>query len=112
MSPPEVQRHVRKGLLYRGSDTINIKLEGEARLRELGVKTDFDLRSKQQIEKAGGYREMEGIERIWAPVFAEEQYTEEAARQRYELYAGEGTEVSMLRREVNHGKRLMASHRV
>lgn len=87
-------KHVRKGVLYRGSDTNNIKPEGIAKLQELGIKTDFDLRSKQQIEKAGGYKDMgeQGIERRWTPVFKEEQYTEEAARQRYELYAGEGTE--------------------
>lgn len=88
-----VEGHVRKGILYRGSDTNHVQPKGIAKLQSLGIKTDFDLRSKQQIEKAGGYREIEGIERQWTPVFAEEQYTEEAARQRYELYAGEGTEV-------------------
>lgn len=87
-------RHVRKGLLFRGSDTNRIMPEGEAKLRQLGIKTDFDLRSKQQIEKTGGYKDIAGIERRWTPVFAEEQYTEEAARKRYELYAGEGTNVS------------------
>ncbi|KAL1592009.1 hypothetical protein SLS60_011601 [Paraconiothyrium brasiliense] len=83
---------VRKGILFRGSDTNRITPEGEEKLRKLGIKTDFDLRSKQQIEKTGGYREIPGIERRWTPVFAEEQYTEEAARKRYELYAGEGTD--------------------
>lgn len=84
---------VRKGILYRGSDTNRVKPEGIAKLQELGIRTDFDLRSKQQIEKTGGYKEINGSERKWTPVFTEEQYTEEAARQRYELYAGEGTEV-------------------
>ncbi|KAF2438277.1 putative tyrosine-protein phosphatase [Karstenula rhodostoma CBS 690.94] len=85
-------RRVRKGVLFRGSDTNRITPEGEEQLRQLGIKTDFDLRSKQQIEKTGGYKEIAGIERRWTPVFAEEQYTEEAARRRYEQYAGEGTE--------------------
>lgn len=85
--------YVRKGLLFRGSDTNRITSEGEERLRQLGITTDFDLRSKQQIEKTGGYKDIAGIERKWTPVFADEQYTEEAARKRYELYAGEGTEV-------------------
>ncbi|KAJ4350347.1 uncharacterized protein N0V89_008968 [Didymosphaeria variabile] len=85
-------KRVRKGILFRGSDTNRITPEGEGKLRKLGIKTDFDLRSKQQIEKTGGYREISGIERRWTPVFAEEQYTEEAARKRYELYAGEGTD--------------------
>ena len=93
-SSGNITRHVRKGILFRGSDTNRITPEGEEKLRQLGIKIDFDLRSKQQIEKTGGYKEIPGIERRWTPVFAEEQYTEEAARKRYELYAGEGTDVS------------------
>ena len=87
--------HARKGLIYRGSDTNRITPAGIAKLQELGIKTDFDLRSKQQIENAGGFKDMaeQGIERRWTPVFKDESYTEEAARKRYELYAGEGTDV-------------------
>lgn len=92
-SPGAPPRHVRKGILFRGSDTNRITPKGAEKLRQLGIKTDFDLRSKQQIEKTGGYKEISGIQRRWTPVFAEEEYTEEAARQRYELYAGEGTTV-------------------
>jgi hypothetical protein len=87
---------VRKGVLFRGSDTNRITPQGIAKLQQLGIKTDFDLRSKQQIEKAGGYKEVEGIGRKWTPVFAEEEYTEEAARQRYELYASETPDVCLL----------------
>ena len=61
---------------------------------ELGVTVDFDLRSKQQIVNTGGYKDMEGIERRWTPVFGEGEYTEERAGRRYGLYAGEGTDVS------------------
>ncbi|KAF1950607.1 putative tyrosine-protein phosphatase [Byssothecium circinans] len=85
-------QHVRRNLIFRGGDTTRITPEGEAKLRQLGVKKDYDLRSKQQIEKTGGVKEMEGIERVWTPVFGEEEYTEEKARERYELYAGEGTD--------------------
>jgi protein tyrosine/serine phosphatase len=86
--------HVRRGIIYRGSDTNRIQPDGIAKLQELGIKTDFDLRSKQQIENAGGFKDLGEykIERRWAPVFEEEKYTEDAARKRYELYAGEGTE--------------------
>jgi len=87
-------KHVRTGLLYRGSDTSRITPAGEVKLRELGIKKDFDLRSKQQIQSAGGFKEIGSVERVWTPVFGEEGYTEEAARGRYELYAGEGTDVS------------------
>ena len=84
---------VRIGVLFRGSDTFRITPQGVEKLQQLGIKTDFDLRSKQQIENAGGYKEIDGIERKWTPVFAEEEYTEEAARQRYELYASETPDV-------------------
>ena len=30
-----------------------------------------------------------GVERVWAPVFSEEEYTEDKARERYEMYASE-----------------------
>lgn len=87
----EKPRHVRRGVLFRGSDTTRITAAGIAKLQELHVKTDFDLRSKQQIEKAGGFKDMHewGIERAWAPVFNDEEYTEEKARERYEMYASE-----------------------
>jgi hypothetical protein len=100
LSPPDSSTshrrtgHVRRGILYRGGDTNRITPEGEAKLRELNIKTDFDLRSQQQIVKTGGYRNIEGIERRWAPVFSDEEYTDEEAKRRYELYAGEGTEVN------------------
>ncbi|KAF1849049.1 uncharacterized protein K460DRAFT_364958 [Cucurbitaria berberidis CBS 394.84] len=83
--------HVRRGILFRGSDTTRITPAGIAKLQELHVKVDFDLRSKQQIEKAGGFKDMREwrIERVWAPVFSDEEYTEEKARERYELYASE-----------------------
>jgi len=87
--------HVRKGILYRGGDTNRITPEGEAKLRELNIKSDFDLRSSQQIQKTGGYRDIAGVERRWAPVFNDEEYTEEEAKRRYELYAADGTDVSM-----------------
>ncbi|KAF2704742.1 putative tyrosine-protein phosphatase, partial [Pleomassaria siparia CBS 279.74] len=93
-SPSEIVAHVRPGIVYRGSDTNRIQPTGISKLQELNIKTDFDLRSKQQIENAGGFKDMGewGIERRWAAVFSDESYTEDAARKRYELYAGEGTE--------------------
>ncbi|KAF2201178.1 hypothetical protein GQ43DRAFT_440818 [Delitschia confertaspora ATCC 74209] len=85
--------HVRPGIIYRGSDTNRIQPSGIHILRDtLNIKTDFDLRSTQQIEATGGYKDLDGIRRIWAPIFKEEEYTEEAARRRYQMYAEDGTE--------------------
>lgn len=87
---------VRKGIVYRGPDTSPITDAGITKLRALGVTTVFDLRSKIQIDRAGGYKKIEGIQRIWCPVFGEEEYTQEKAGLRYQQYAGDGTEVSVL----------------
>jgi len=85
---------VRKGIVYRGPDTSPITETGIRKLRDLGVTTVFDLRSKIQIDRAGGYKKIEGIQWIWCPVFSEEEYTQEKAGLRYQQYAGDGTEVS------------------
>lgn len=84
-------RHVRKGVIFRGGDTTRITPAGVSKLQELSVKVDFDLRSQQQIEKAGGFKDLGnwGIKSIWSPVFGEEEYTEEKAKVRYESYVSE-----------------------
>jgi hypothetical protein len=84
---------VRTGVFYRGPDTRTVTPTGIAKLKELGVTADFDLRSKGQIEKLGGPAPMEGIERIWAPAFPDGEYSPEKAAARYVQYASDGTEV-------------------
>ncbi|KAH7348611.1 putative tyrosine-protein phosphatase [Rhexocercosporidium sp. MPI-PUGE-AT-0058] len=83
---------VRKGVFYRGPDTTTVTDEGVVKLRELGITTDFDLRSKGQIEKAGGSKDLEGIQRVWCPAFPDGEYSPEKAAARYVLYASDGTE--------------------
>jgi hypothetical protein len=90
-SPPQ---HVKTGIIFRGSDTLRITPTGISCLQDLNVKTIFDLRSKQQVEKLG-VRDLSeyGMERKWTPVFNEDEYGEEKVKERYEMYASEGTEV-------------------
>ena len=85
---------VRKGIVYRGPDTSSITDVGTTKLKALGVTKMFDLRSKAQIDRAGGHKEIEGIQWIWCPVFSEEEYTQEKAGLRYQQYSSDGTEVS------------------
>lgn len=92
----KVIARLRKGVFYRGPDTRTVTPAGIARLKELGVTADFDLRSKGQIEKLGGPSPMEGIERIWAPAFPEGEYSPEKAAARYVQYASDGTEVGVV----------------
>lgn len=86
--------HVRKGVFYRGPDTAPIEPAGEAKLRELGITKDFDLRSKGQIVKAGGFKSVEGIERVSCPAFPDGEYSPDKAAARYVQYASDGTDVS------------------
>lgn len=87
--------HVRKGVFYRGPDTAPIEPSGEAKLRELGITKDFDLRSKGQIVKAGGFKTVEGIERVGCPAFPDGEYSPDKAAARYVQYASDGTDVSI-----------------
>ncbi|KUJ06506.1 uncharacterized protein LY89DRAFT_692481 [Mollisia scopiformis] len=82
---------VRNGVFYRGPDTATITDEGMAKLRSLNITTDFDLRSKGQIEKAGGFTQLDGIERISCPAFPDGEYSPEKAAARYVQYASDGT---------------------
>jgi len=85
----------RSRILYRGSDVYTIIDAGTQKLKDIGVEVIFDLRSVAQIKRAGGVRELEGIKRIWVPVFTEEQYSPEKAGARYAQYSSDGTEVSI-----------------
>lgn len=91
---PTSQKRVRPCLIYRSADTLRITADDSGKLQELNIKTVFDLRSKQQVEKLGikDLSEWE-IKRVWAPVFSEEEYGEENARKRYEQYASEDVKV-------------------
>ncbi|CZR58367.1 related to protein-tyrosine phosphatase [Phialocephala subalpina] len=80
---------VRQGVFYRGPDTATIKDEGMVKLKVLGITTDFDLRSKGQIEKAGGFKQLDGIERISCPAFPDGEYSPEKAAARYVQYASD-----------------------
>jgi hypothetical protein len=87
--------HVRSGIFYRGPDTAPIEPVGEKTLRDLGITTDFDLRSNGQIVKAGGFKTIEGIERVSCPAFPDGEYSPEKAAARYVQYASDGTDVSV-----------------
>ncbi|KAJ9657392.1 hypothetical protein H2201_008186 [Coniosporium apollinis] len=85
---------VRKGILYRSADpsACAASPEGAQQLHELGITTIFDLRSKPELDRAGGPKELDGIERIWCPVFEEEDYSPENVALRYREYAKRGSE--------------------
>jgi len=91
---------VRRGVLYRAAEPSQVTPEGVARMSAtgLGIKYVYDLRSVREFEKEGNVRPpttWEGAERIFAPVFLDEDYSPEAVAMRFRSYAS-GPEVSFL----------------
>ncbi|KAI5210734.1 hypothetical protein AUEXF2481DRAFT_31890 [Aureobasidium subglaciale EXF-2481] len=104
---------IRSKLVYRCADPSKVQPDGLAKLKELGVKKVFDLRSIPEISKQGpewagvevekevfvtrdeGSDEevKEGdIERIWCPVFENTDYGPEQVAIRFQNYAKKGSE--------------------
>ncbi|GAB7351509.1 hypothetical protein MBLNU459_g2152t1 [Dothideomycetes sp. NU459] len=104
---------VRRDLVFRCADPSKVQPEGLAKLRELGVKKVFDLRSEPEIKRqgpewkgvdvdAGAFVTRDGdkaevldegaIERVWCPVFASTDYGPESVALRYKQYALSGSE--------------------
>jgi hypothetical protein len=68
-------------------------------MHKLGITTAYDLRSNNEIERSkdmrrGGVIEWDGCQRLFVPVFADDDYSPENIAVRYADYAAEGTEVS------------------
>ncbi|MCJ1238310.1 hypothetical protein MMC14_006299 [Varicellaria rhodocarpa] len=86
---------VRSNYVYRCAEPSRITSSGEKRLRDLGVTVFYDLRSVPEIEKLKTQTpitEIPGIERVFVPVFSEEDYSPERIALHYRHYAANGTE--------------------
>lgn len=103
-------RSVRRKLFFRAADPSKCDANGIRQLRdELGISTIFDIRAKPEMERnintdgdvaawekrlADVSEDGNGtIQRIWVPVFKEEDYGPEQVALRYQMYGKEGTEV-------------------
>jgi protein tyrosine/serine phosphatase len=89
---------IRRGVVYRCGEPTKVTDDGVSTLQSLGIKHVYDLRSKNEIEnnkKAGfgGIKEWNGCERVFAPVFLEQDYSPENIAIRFKDYASDGTEV-------------------
>jgi len=99
-------KSVRRGLIYRCGEPSAITEDGVKKLQELKITKAYDLRSLPEIERAkkagyGAETEWEGCQRCFAPVFQEEEYDPESVALRFRNYAAEGTEVSLLEKDVS-----------
>jgi protein tyrosine/serine phosphatase/pimeloyl-ACP methyl ester carboxylesterase len=82
---PHNQYYVKPGVAYRCAKMTNITSQGITQLQNLNVKTIFDLRSNGECKRDGISVGIEdaGIQRIHAPVFAEEDFSPEVIAIRY-----------------------------
>lgn len=86
---------VRRGIIFRSSEPSKAKDSGVDRIQQLGIKQVYDLRSPQELLLAHNppVRDWEGVEKVFAPVFLDEDYSPEAIAIRNQSF-GSGPEVS------------------
>ncbi|KAH8762123.1 tyrosine phosphatase [Diaporthe sp. PMI_573] len=95
----EPQKMIRRGILFRSSEPSKLTDDGIAILRDtLRITHVFDLRSLPEIERDASLdgrqpREWAGSQRVFVPVFLDEDYSPEAVARRYAHFSsaeGEG----------------------
>ncbi|KAI0600123.1 tyrosine phosphatase [Biscogniauxia sp. FL1348] len=83
---------VRRGLIFRSGDPSQVGEAGISKLQQLGIRRVYDLRSVPEMESLGGgtqgqmFKQWEGAERIFVPVFRDEDYSPEAIALRTKNY--------------------------
>jgi hypothetical protein len=93
-APKSVRRHV----IYRAAEPSQVTLSGIETLNKLHVQKIYDLRSTNEIERnkaagRGGTVEWEGCERVFVPVFRDEDYSPGGIAKRFADYCDEGSKV-------------------
>lgn len=79
-SESSTPKSFRKGLIFRSAEPSKITEDGVKRLKELGVTKMFDLRSQSEIKRLQELMptvEIEGVERVFVPVFTEKHHAPE-----------------------------------
>lgn len=92
---------IRKGLIFRCGDPSKVTATGISTLQSLGITHTYDLRSINEIRKntesgRGGVAEWDGCERVFVPIFKEEDYSPEGIAARFKDYSLGTAEVSCL----------------
>lgn len=93
-SSPAKKKMVRRGVLFRASEPSRVTDAGVRVLAEdLRIATVYDLRSRVEMDLYAP-REWPGAERVFCPVFADEDYAPEAVARRFSNFArDDGSEV-------------------
>lgn len=84
---------IRPGVVFRSADPAGVTDEGVSTLQDLKISHVYDLRSRPEIERySSAIREWPGAERVFVPVFMDQDYSPEAIALRYQNYTAEGHE--------------------
>jgi protein tyrosine/serine phosphatase len=97
--PISSTQSIRSSVIYRCAEPSQVTKNGIEAMQKLGINKVYDLRSNNEIERnkasgRGGVTEWDGCERLFVPVFKDEDYSPENLALRYADYTAEGTEVS------------------
>jgi hypothetical protein len=92
---------IRREVIYRCAEPSQVTKDGITTMQRLGITHIYDLRSNNEIQRAqaagrGGVVEWEGCERVFVPIFSDQDYSPENLAIRYKDYAADGTEVRYL----------------
>ncbi|KAK1998152.1 tyrosine phosphatase [Colletotrichum falcatum] len=91
-------RILRPGVVFRSAEPSRLTDEGVTRLKDLGITHIYDLRSTIELKRlaqAGtscDAREWPGAQRVFVPVFRDQDYGPEAIALRYRNYSSDSTE--------------------
>ncbi|KAI9046900.1 hypothetical protein LZ554_008978 [Drepanopeziza brunnea f. sp. 'monogermtubi'] len=88
---------IRREVIYRCAEPSKVTEAGISTIRKLGITHIYDLRSNNEIERnrvagIGGIVEWEGCERVFVPVFEDQDYSPEALAERFRDYASGSAE--------------------
>lgn len=90
----EATSSVRQRFIYRCAAPDRVLPAGKKKIQDLGITCVYDLRSKPEIERQKLEPwQIEGVQRVFAPAFADTDYSPEAIALRYKDYAHGGVEV-------------------
>ncbi|KAK2064885.1 tyrosine phosphatase [Colletotrichum caudatum] len=89
---------LRPGIIFRSAEPSRLTDDGVTRLQDLGITHVYDLRSTIELKRlaqAGtscDVREWPGAQRVFVPVFLDQDYGPEAIALRYRNYSSDSTD--------------------
>ncbi|KAG9244984.1 tyrosine phosphatase family-domain-containing protein [Calycina marina] len=84
-------KSVKRGIIFRCAEPTLVTSDGISTMQSLGITHCYDLRSSTEIQRnidagRGGVKEWEGCERVFVPVFRDQDYSPEKLAVRFKDY--------------------------